>query len=205
MKPKSVHPIRQLFDRLMRIFEVVDVELAVSDQISVPVVACEDLTWIVVPSALADWPEPQAIAALARPFARIALGLPWFGRDASRGDARRGVAVARQVAPAFGVVPRERVEPLVADYELRARRAVDRKRKKSLEDIESALAHAPPMSVESFADAVVCTEARAAFLLSGRSAVGAQRPRDDRAGPSRGAPQPGARGALRRAHERNGA
>jgi hypothetical protein len=75
--------------------------------------------------------------------------------------------VARQAAPSFGALPRERVEPLVGDYELRARRAIDRKKRKALEDIESALADAPPVSVDVFTDAVLRTEARAAFLLSG--------------------------------------
>jgi hypothetical protein len=55
----------------------------------------------------------------------------------------------------------------VTDYELRARRAIDRKKKKSLEDIEDALSRAPLVPVEAFIDAVLRTEARAAFLASG--------------------------------------
>jgi cellulose synthase operon protein C len=167
VKPKAVHPVRQLFDRLARAFELFDVELAVSDHVAAPVVACEDVTWIVAPSALASWPEPKAIAALARPLARIALGIPWFGAMPPEETLAVIVAVARQAAPSFAAVPRERVEPLVADYELRARRAIDRKKRKALEDIEDALAHAQPIAVDAFADAVVRTEARAAFLLSG--------------------------------------
>jgi Tfp pilus assembly protein PilF len=167
VKPKAVHPMRQIFDRLGRAFELFDVELAVSDQIAAPVVACEDVTWLVVPSALATWPEPQAVAALARPLARIALGVPWFGAISAEETLAVVIAVARQVAPSFGAVPCERVEPLVADYELRARRAIDRKRRKALEDIDGALAHAAPMSVDAFTDAVLRTEARAAFLLAG--------------------------------------
>ena len=167
VKPKAVHPVRQLFDRLVRVFEVFDVELAVSDHVSAPVVACDDVTWIVAPASLASWPEPQAIAALARPLARIALGVPWFGAMPSEETLAVVVAVARQVAPSFDAAPRERVEPLVADYELRARRAIDRKKRKALEDIQGALVDAPPMPVDVFADAVLRTEARAAFLISG--------------------------------------
>ncbi len=167
VKPKAVHPVRQLFDRLARAFELFDVELAVSDHVSSPVVACEDVTWIIAPAALADYHEPHAIAALARPLARIALGIPWFGAMPPEETLAIVVAVARQSAPSFGALPRERVEPLVADYELRARRAIDRKKKKALDDLESALAHAPPVTVEAFTDAVLRTEARAAFLLSG--------------------------------------
>ena len=116
---------------------------------------------------LASWPEPQAIAALARPFARIALGVPWFGAMPPEETLAVLVAVARQAAPAFEAAPKERVEPLVADYELRARRAIDRKRRKALEDLEPALGQSRPMKVDAFADAVARTELRAAFLLSG--------------------------------------
>ena len=64
-------------------------------------------------------------------------------------------------------VPRDRVEPLVADYEARARRAIDRKRKKTLDDLEDALSRASAVAVDAFVDAALRTEARAAFLASG--------------------------------------
>ncbi len=167
VKPKAVHPLRPLFDRLVRVFGLVDVELAVSNHIVAPVVACEDATWLVVPAALAEWPEPHAIAALARPLTRIALGVPWFG--ALPGDETLAilVAFARQSSPSVSTLPRERVDALVTDYELRARRAIDRKKKKALEDLEDSLSRAPFVPVDAFVDAVVRTEARAAFLASG--------------------------------------
>ena len=167
VKPKAVHPLRPLFDRLVRVFDLVDVELAVSNHIAAPVVACEEATWLVVPAALASWPEPHAIAALARPLARIALGVPWFG--ALPGDETLAilVAFARQSSPSVATLPRERVDALVTDYELRARRAIDRKKKKALEDLEDALSRAPFVPVEAFASVVLRTEARAAFLASG--------------------------------------
>jgi tetratricopeptide (TPR) repeat protein len=167
VKPKVVHPIRQLFDRLTRLFGLVDVELAVSSHVAAPVIACEDATWLVVPSSFGDWPESRAIAALARPLARIALGVPWFG--ALPGDETLAivVALARQSSPSVGTVPRERVDSLVTDYEPRARRALDRKKKKALEDLEDSLSRAPAVPVETFVDAILRTEARAAFLASG--------------------------------------
>ena len=167
MKPRTVHPIRDLFDRLVRVFELTDIELAVSETAMAPLVACEDLTWLIVPSRLADWPEAHAVAALARPLTRIALGVPWLGVLPNEEALAAVVAVARQAAPAFTATPRDRIEPLLEDFELRARRAIDRKRRKQLEDLEGSLAQAPPMSVDGFTEAVLRTEARAAFLLSG--------------------------------------
>lgn len=167
VKPRAVHPIRQIFDRLARAFELFEVELAVSEHAVAPIVACEDLTWVVVPSSLGDWPEAHAVAALARPLARIALGVPWLGALPGEEALAILVAFARQVAPGVAATPPERIEALAGDYELRARRAIDRKKKKALDDIEDSLAHAPPIAVDAFIDAVLRTEARAAFLLSG--------------------------------------
>ena len=167
VKPKAVHPIRQLFDRLTRVFDLVDVELAVSNQVVAPIVACEDATWLVVPASLGEWSEPHAIAALARPLARIALGVPWFGTLPGDETLAIVVSFARQSSPSVGTVPRERVDSLATDYELRARRAIDRRKKKSLEDLEDSLSRAPLVPVDGFVDAVLRTEARAAFLASG--------------------------------------
>ncbi|MDB4944318.1 MAG: Exonuclease SbcC [Labilithrix sp.] len=167
VKPRTAHPIREIFDRLLRMFELVDVELAVSDNVASPLVACEDATWVIAPSSLAALTEAQAVAALARPLARIALGVPWFTAVPPEETVAAVVAVARQSAPAFAALPAERIEPLVAELELRARRAIDRKRRKTLDDLGDLLTLAPPLSVEAFVDAVVRTEARAAFLLSG--------------------------------------
>ena len=167
VKPKAVHPVRQVFDRLCRTFELFEVELAVSDHVMAPIVACEDVNWVIAPSSLGDWPEPHAIAALARPLARIALGIPWLGALSGEETLAILVAFARQVAPSLEGVPRDRVEPLVPDYEVRARRAIDRKRKKSLDDHEEALSRAPAVALDAFVDAALRTEARAAFLASG--------------------------------------
>jgi tetratricopeptide (TPR) repeat protein len=167
IKPRAVHPIRQLFDRVAAAFELVDVELTVSEHAALPMVACEDATWVVVPSSLGDWPEAHAVAALARPLARIALGIPWIGALPGEEALAILIAFARQVAPGVSGAPSERVEALAGDYELRARRAIDRKKKKALDDIEEPLSRAPAVAVDAFIEAVLRTEARAAFLLSG--------------------------------------
>jgi hypothetical protein len=167
VKPKAVHPVRQIFDRLCRAFELFDVELAVSEHVMTPIVACEDVNWIVAPASMGDWPEPHAIAALARPLARIALGVPWLGALSGEETLAVLLGFARQVAPSMEGVPRDRVEPLIGDYEARARRAIDRKRKKSLDDHEEALSRASAVVVDAFVSAATRTEARAAFLASG--------------------------------------
>lgn len=167
IKPKAIHPLRQLFDRVARCFDLLDVEIAVSDQISAPTLATEDVPWVIVPAQIADWPEPYAIAALARPLVRVALAVPWVGALDIHDVLAILVALGRQVAPAFGATPPERIEPLVGDYELRVRRAIDRRRRRSLEELEPSLDGARLVSDVEFADAVARTEARAAFLLSG--------------------------------------
>jgi hypothetical protein len=93
--------------------------------------------------------------------------VPWLGAIAPNEVLAIIVAVARQVAPSFSATPKDRVEPLVADYELRAKKALDRKRRRALEEIEGMLERSPPLDEAAFADAVARTEARAAFLLSG--------------------------------------
>jgi hypothetical protein len=180
VKPRATHPIRPLFDRVLKAFELVEVELAVSDHVAMPAIACEDVPWIVVPSALGSFTDAYAIAALARPVARIALGVPWLGALGSHEVLALIVAFARQVAPGFSARPPERVEPLVEDFSLRARRAIDRKRRRMLEELEPMLQHVPPVDEAAFAEAVAATEARAAFLLSGslRASLDAVAPTD---------------------------
>jgi hypothetical protein len=167
VKPKAMTSARQIFDRVARAFELSEIELAVSDHVATPSLAVEDVPWVVVPSAIGEWPEAHAIAALARPFSRIALGVPWFGALSPNEVLALVVAFARQVAPSFSAVPSERIEPLVSDFEVRARKAIDRKRRRMLEELAPTLDGAPPIDETAFADAVLRTETRAAFLLSG--------------------------------------
>lgn len=192
IKAKAVSALRQLFDRIAGVFEIVEVELAASDHVAMPSVAVEDQPWIVVPSGLADWPEPWAVAALARPFARIALGVPWIASIGAAETLAILVGFARQVAPSFGATPVDRIEPLVGDYELRAKRAIDRRRRKMLEEMQHVLAGAPAMAEDLFADAVARTETRASFLLSGslRATLDSLAPFDPGLGDGMRAPGP---------------
>jgi hypothetical protein len=135
--------------------------------VSAPTIACEDAVWVIAPSALAEWPESRALAALARPLSRIALGVPWLGAIPNEEVAAILVAIARQVAPSFTALPQDRVEPMAQDLELRVRRALDRKKRKSLEDMAHALDTAKPFAVDALVEAAVRCDGRAAFLLSG--------------------------------------
>ena len=58
----------------------------------------EDVPWVIVPSALGSFNEAHAVAALARPMTRIALGVPWFGPLGAHEVLAILVAFARQVA-----------------------------------------------------------------------------------------------------------
>ncbi len=167
VKPRVPHPMRPLFDRVLQAFGLTEVELAVSDRVVAPVIACEDVPWVIVPSALAAAPDAVALAALARPMVRIALGVPWLGSLGSHEVLAILVGYARQVAPGFAAVPAERIEPLVADCEQRARRAIDRKRRRVLEELAPMLDRVARVDEGQFAEAVLSTEARAAFVLSG--------------------------------------
>jgi hypothetical protein len=180
VKARSPHPVRAVFDRLLRAFELTEVELAVSQHAMMPSVACEDDVWLVAPAALESYPDAYAVAALARPMTRIALGIPWFGVLGAHEVLALLVAFARQVVPSFSAYPAERIEPLVEDYSLRARRAIDRRRRRALEELEPMLQQATPVDEASFAQAVSFTEARAAFLLSGslRASLDAVAPLD---------------------------
>jgi hypothetical protein len=90
------------------------------------------------------------------------------------------VAFARQITPGFVAQPHHRIEPLVADYEQRAKRAIDRRRRKALEELEPMLDHAMPVDEAAFREGIATTEARAAFLLSGslRASLDAVAPSD---------------------------
>jgi tetratricopeptide (TPR) repeat protein len=180
VKPRTPHPIRPLFDRVVKAFDLPFVELATSDHVLAPVIACEDVPWVVVPASLGSYTDAHALAALTRPMVRIALGVPWLGALGSHEVLALLVAFARQVAPGFSARPSERVEPLVADYEQRVKRAIDRKRRRAIEELEPFLDRAPPIDELAFAEAVSATEARAAFLLSGslRASLDAVAPTD---------------------------
>jgi tetratricopeptide (TPR) repeat protein len=166
VKPRAVHPLRPIFEHFQRVFDLSEIELAVAAGCRDAGIALENETWIVVPSALAEWPEPMVNATFARLFTRVALGVPWWGPFEPRAVLANLVAFARQVAPRFSALPSERLEPFVLDAEDRARRSMDRKRRKALEE-HMTLQHAAALTETEFHTAVSRTEARCAFLMSG--------------------------------------
>ena len=151
VKARTPHPIRPLFERVARAFELTEVELAVSDHVTAPAIACEDVPWVIVPASVGSFSDAHALAALARPMTRIALGVPWLGALGSHEVLALLVAFARQVAPGFSARPKERVEPLAPDYEQRARRAIDRKRRRMLEELAPMIERAPAIDEAAFA------------------------------------------------------
>lgn len=167
LKPRVPHPLRQLVDHAARSFDLVDVELAVSEELVVPMLAVEDVPWLVVPSDLADGPESRAMAMLAPPLVRLALGVPWQGSAASSDAFASVAALGRLAVPGFEAGVEADVEARIPQADARVRRALDRKRRKLLEDLAPALARGPVLTEASFALAVAQAEARAAFLLSG--------------------------------------
>lgn len=175
VKPRAAHPLRAAFDRVARAFGTPQVELAVSDHAAVAALAVEDAPWVVLPASLVDAPDASVRATLARLLARVALGVPWL--EAFEPDEVVGMigAVGRQVAPSFLSGAGAKVEAFVDDYELRARRAIDRKRRRALEELVPALEGAPAVTGASLASAVARAAARASFLASGdlRAALGA--------------------------------
>src|SRR5262249_2362355 len=160
VKPRAPHPLRPVFDRALRAFELNEVELAVSDHVLVPLIACEDVPWVILPSALGNANDAIVLASLARPLTRIALGVPWIGSLGVHDVLALIVAFARVVAHGFSAKPPERIEQLVEDYELRARKAIDRKRRRALEELEPMLDRVAPIDAQSFAHAIAHTEAR---------------------------------------------
>jgi len=165
IKPRTAHPVRPIFDRMLRAFELSEVELAVSEHAVHPGLAVEDVPWIVAPSSIESFTDAHAVAALARPMTRVALGVPWHGSWDAREVLALLVAFARQVVPSLAAHPA--VEGAVSEHELRARRAMDRRRRRALEEMAHLLEDAPPIDPATFGAAIDATETRAAFLLSG--------------------------------------
>lgn len=166
VKPRALVPLRGLFDRAVRAFGITeDVELAVSDAVGHASVAVEDDPWIVLPSSYALLPEPRVMATLGRLLVRVSLGVPWLHVLPRQTVAGIVAAWMRVAAPDWAA--RSDVEEAAIEYEPRARRALDRKRRKLLEELAPRLADAPPLASEALVSAIERTEARAAYLLGG--------------------------------------
>ncbi len=175
VKPRTPHPLRAPFERALRVFGLTEVELAVSEGAPRPGVAVEDVPWVVLPAALADTNDATLDAALVRPLTLIALGVPAADALSAADVLGAIVAFGRQGAPSFGSGTSGAVEAAAEASELRARRAIDRRRKRMLEDMRDTLESAPPVSDTAFAEELARLLARVVLLVTGdfRAALGA--------------------------------
>jgi cellulose synthase operon protein C len=166
IKPRTAVPLRQLFDRATRAFGITDdIELAVSDAAPHAAVAIEDEPWILLPSSFAMLPEPRVMATLGRLLFRVALGVPWLNAVPRQTVVGIVAGWMRVAAPEWQATPD--VDAAASEYEPRARRALDRKRRRSLEELGPRLADAPPLATDELLTALDRAEARAAYLLGG--------------------------------------
>jgi hypothetical protein len=167
--PRDKHPLRVVFDRVCRMFSVEGLELVVSESLRDARIVIQDTPWIAVPAALASRPEPVQHAVMARLLARAALGVPWIEDLPPAHAAAYAIALARQAHPGFESGERE-VTSLLAEYETRVNRAIGRRQRKQLAELEPALrsAHAATSrDMVTIARAVARAETRAAFLATG--------------------------------------
>jgi tetratricopeptide (TPR) repeat protein len=168
---RSGHPVRALLDRLARQLGVEDIELAVSAKAERTRVLAMDDPWVVVPASLAAMPESRLLASLARAVARVALGFPWLGELPVAHAQALLIGAARHVVPAYAASDLDpEVAKLATHYAPHVARAVGRKNRKMLEELMPRLTAAngaPPPSFVDFLGALVRTEVRTAFVLTG--------------------------------------
>ncbi|WP_394841553.1 hypothetical protein LZC95_31320 [Pendulispora brunnea] len=169
--PRSGHPLRPLFERLMWLLRLPETELYVSEAVSYTRVVSQDVPWIIFPQSHLDLPESRQLAALGRALTRVALGVPWIEDLPPPHVQALLTAAARHANPSFSYDVRERhLAELIAEYEPRVARAIGRKQRKLLADLAYRL-DAPvgptPQEMEAFVRAVAHAELRVAFLVTG--------------------------------------
>lgn len=167
---RSGHPTRVLFDRLLRMLGLSEVELVITPQVTRTRVIAQDEPWIVVPRGLADLPEPAQLVSMARALARIALGVPWLEELPPPHIEAFLIAAARAVVPGYAQEDLDVLSAkLVTQYEPTVARALSRKQKKLLEELAPHIA-APqgrPMPVDAFVATLARAELRVAYVLTG--------------------------------------
>lgn len=175
VKPRAPHPLRVPFERALRTFGLKDIELAVSAGATRPGVAVEDETWIVLPESLVDAPDAVLDAALVAPLALVALGVPALDTSPAADVLGALYALGRQVTPGFGAGTTGQLGAAIEAAELRARRALDRRRKRTLEELRDALDAAEALAEAAFAQEVGRLVARLVLLVTGdlRASLGA--------------------------------
>lgn len=167
VKPRAPHLLRAPFDRALRAFGLGEVELAVSENAQRVALAIEDVPWVVVPRRFEEASAQEVDAELARPLALLAVGVPWIDAFDPEDVLSAVVAVGRQVSAGFGGNLGARAEGLAADYELRARRALDRKKRRALEEMQDRLDAAPALDAVTFGEELVRLTTRVTFLVTG--------------------------------------
>ncbi|WP_394830861.1 hypothetical protein LVJ94_30565 [Pendulispora rubella] len=169
--PRSGHPLRPLFERLMWLLRLPEVELYVSEAVGYTRVVSQDVPWIVFPQSHLDLPESRQLAALGRALTRVALGVPWIEDLPPPHVQALLTAAARHANPQYSYDVRERhLAELIAEYEPRVARAIGRKQRKLLADLAYRL-DAPvgptPSEMEALVRSVAHAELRVAFLVTG--------------------------------------
>ncbi|WP_394837483.1 hypothetical protein LVJ94_11295 [Pendulispora rubella] len=167
---RSGHPTRALFDRVLRMLGLEDLELVISRTVTRTRILAQDTLWIVVPRHLSEMPEPAQLASIARALTRASLGVPWLEELPPPHIEGLLIACARQVVHGYGADDLDVLsQKLVAQYEPNVARAISRKQKKLLEELMPHLA-APqgrPLPIDGFISALARAEMRAAALVTG--------------------------------------
>ncbi|HEX7662976.1 MAG TPA: hypothetical protein VF407_00620, partial [Polyangiaceae bacterium] len=170
ISPRTNHPTRALLDRLMKTLGLADIDLVITPGVTRTRVLALDTLWIVAPRSLAELPEPQQMASLARALARIAYGVPWLEELPPPHIEAFLIACARQAVHGYGADDVDVLSSkLVAQYEPSVARNLSRKQKKLLDELAPHVA-APqgrPIPVDTFINALARAELRAALLLTG--------------------------------------
>ena len=167
---RSGNPTRALFDRLVRMLGLDEVELVITPQVARTRVIAQDEPWVVVPRALSDLPEPAQLASMGRALARISLGVPWIEELPPPHIEALLVAAGRVVVPTYAEEDLDVLSAkLVDQYEPGVAKVLTRKHKRLLEELAPHIA-APqgrPMPIEAFIATLARAELRVAYLLTG--------------------------------------
>jgi hypothetical protein len=165
--PRVAHPLRGVFDRVVRTLGVSDVELVVTSRVSRARVLSLDVPWVIVPASLADSDEPVQLVHIARAVSRIAFGVPWLEELQPENVGGLLIAAARHVAPGYASASDE--SALAAQYGPALGRAFTRRQKRLLDELAPHLLSpdAPPLDVRELLEALRRAEVRTAYLVAG--------------------------------------
>lgn len=167
---RSGNPTRALFDRMLRMLGLSDVELVITPNVARTRVIAQDEPWVLVPKTLSDLPEPAQMASMGRALARITLGVPWLEELPAPHIEALLIAAARAVAPGYAQQELDVLaQKLVAQYEPGIHKALSRKQKRTLEELAPHMLtpQGRPMPIDAFVATLGRAELRVAYLLTG--------------------------------------